>query len=188
MNIRLQLLAAAFWLVAASGAANAGGVPDVAVTDQSGERRALSSELIGNNIAVMDFVFTDCASICPMSAERMRRLARRLDNDSVAGVVLLSISRKPQRDTPARLKAHAEKLGVGDNWFWLTGRADDLTRLMRGLGVDSPVPEAHTATFLVYDGSNGRTIRIDALPDSEQPLYEAVRTLLRQRGGELAAR
>ena len=189
MGIASKIATAVLWCAAFSAAA-AGGrnkLPDVEVTDQRGAHMALSSGLVGRNIVVMDFVFTDCASICPMSAERMRRLSKRIELEGIDGVLLLSISRKPRRDTPVRLKEHADKLGVGDNWFWLTGREDEITRLLRGLGVDSVVPEAHAATFLIYDGSNGRLLRIDALPGNEQPLYDAVRTLLRQRDA-LAAR
>lgn len=184
----ILLVAAAAAMPAAALAAGPAAVPDVRVVDQYGREHALSSGLIGSDIAVMDFVFTDCASICPMSAARMKRLGQRLRRESDEGVVLLSISRKPQRDTPQKLASRAAQLGVEGRWYWLTGRQDAVTALLRSLQVDAPVPEAHAATFLIYDGSNGQMLRVNALPSDETPLYQAVQSLRARRGAVAAGR
>src|SRR5947199_2197693 len=48
-----------------------------------------------------------------------------------------SISLDPEHDTPAVLKAYAEKFHVGPGWLFLTGKKDDITLVAKKLGLSS---------------------------------------------------
>jgi cytochrome oxidase Cu insertion factor (SCO1/SenC/PrrC family) len=109
---------------------------------------------------VFDFVFSTCTGPCPAMSASMRQLA-----DELAGapVRLVSISVDPERDTPEVLAEYAATLGADpEQWWFLTGEADEILSLARSvsLAVD-PVPAAeaqlgmqvtHSTKFVVVDG------------------------------------
>ncbi|MDG1261243.1 MAG: SCO family protein [Flavobacteriales bacterium] len=80
------------------------------------------------HIYVTDFFFTTCPSICPVMSSQMSRLQDKLKNESLFGEVkLLSHTVNPENDTPAVLKAYADKMGADTRyWNFVTGTQDDL--------------------------------------------------------------
>jgi len=92
-------------------------VPDDTLTDQNGNRVALSS--LRGKIWVADFVFTRCTGPCPMMSQKMSQLQRTFGDSS--DVVMVSFSVDPVYDTPAKLAAYAREYGaVEGRWLFLT--------------------------------------------------------------------
>lgn len=56
-------------------------------------------------------------------------------------VFLYSITLDPRQDTPQVLARHAELLGAGAGWTFLTGQDADIQRLRRALGFVDRDPE-----------------------------------------------
>ena len=52
-------------------------------------------------------------------------------------VFFYSISIDPEHDTPAVLKAYAEKFHAGPGWLFLTGKKADIDLVGRKLGLDA---------------------------------------------------
>jgi protein SCO1/2 len=79
-------------------------------------------------IAVVDFFFSHCPSICPMLSAQMVRTQemvkkKGLNND----VMFLSHTVDPERDSPTRLKEYAGLIGADlSNWHFVTGKAEDI--------------------------------------------------------------
>ena len=80
---------------------------DAELVDQNGAPARLSSQVIGDSIVVMDFVFTTCTTICPVLSALFSRVQGKLGERLGKEVRLVSISLDPVRDTPARLKAYS---------------------------------------------------------------------------------
>jgi len=82
-------------------------------------------------------------------------------------VFFYSISIDPERDTPAALKAFAEKYHAGPGWTFLTGTREDIDRLSKKLGLYSaPDPEnkdGHMPALLIGNEATGQWIRGSAL-------------------------
>jgi cytochrome c peroxidase len=100
-------------------------VGDHPVLDASGRSTTLAEE-IGDRIAVVSFIYGSCAEVagCPLSTAALHRLDRLLadDPDLARGVVLVTISFDPERDTPPRLAAMRATHAPRADWRFLTAR------------------------------------------------------------------
>jgi protein SCO1 len=124
-------------------------IPEFELTDQDGE--PISRSALLGQLTVVDFIFTNCQSICPPMSHNMKR-----SQDALTGVDVrfLSISVDPVHDTPDRLKQYAESLGADLNrWTFATGSRSEVSNILTdGLLLSSPVDESQTLLNLA-DGS-----------------------------------
>jgi protein SCO1/2 len=95
-------------------------VPDIALTNQLGKEVHLNQDL-KNKVLVIQFLFTNCNSVCPAITKNMGVLQKAFKkNDTL--VQLISITVDPARDSVAALRAYAERFHVNhDRWWLLTG-------------------------------------------------------------------
>ncbi|MEE9438280.1 MAG: SCO family protein [Saprospiraceae bacterium] len=78
----------------------------------------LTNKDLSNVIYVADFFFISCPSICPKVMKEMTKIYKEFEN--IPGIKLVSFTLDPKRDTPEKLKAYAQKLGVSnDKWIFL---------------------------------------------------------------------
>ena len=110
-------------------------VPDVTVVNQSGEKLRFNSEVIGNRVAVVNSFFTSCTAFCPLTQERLSRLAKKLGDRMGKDVVFVSISVDPQRDTPPQMKVWGEKFHIGHGWTLVSGKKDGIEVLLKSFGL-----------------------------------------------------
>jgi protein SCO1/2 len=86
------------------------------------------SDLLGT-LWVADFIFTNCASTCPLMTRSMQELSDMVDPDY--DVHFVSFSVDPERDTPAVLTRYAQDYGIDtSNWTFLTGDKQTLRDLV----------------------------------------------------------
>lgn len=110
-----------------------GAAPGFALTDQAGGRVALA-DLRGKVLAVT-FIYTTCADSCPLLTAKMAVVQRKLGADFGARVRFVSITVEPEIDTPAVLKAYADKFGAdARGWSFLTGTSEEIQEIVRGYG------------------------------------------------------
>ncbi|HWG87807.1 MAG TPA: SCO family protein [Candidatus Acidoferrales bacterium] len=110
-------------------------VPDVTVVNQSGEKLRFNSEVIGNRVAVVNSFFTSCTAFCPLTQERLSRLAKKLGDRMGKDVVFVSVSVDPQRDTPPQMKVWGEKFHIGHGWTLVSGKKDGIEGLLKSFGL-----------------------------------------------------
>jgi protein SCO1/2 len=129
-------------------------VPDAKLVDERGENVSLAS--MKGSVTVYDFIFTNCAGICPIMTNNMRYLTGKIAKD--APVRFVSISVDPARDTPAVLEAYAKRVRNDARWTFLTGNRDDVVKLsVQGfkLAAGDPMPGGdpllHSPKFAVAD-------------------------------------
>lgn len=104
-----------------------GQVPEFDLISQAGTAFR-HTDLLGS-IWVGDFIFTNCASTCPMMTRQMYALAQAIVPEF--GVRYVSFSVDPERDTPQVLAAYAQKYGADTvNWVFLTGDKQKLRDLV----------------------------------------------------------
>lgn len=107
-----------------------GGRPAAAftLTDQDG--RPVSLEDFRGRFVVVAFMYTRCPTSCPLLAASLRNLQIALQEQTITDVQLLSITVDPEYDTPAVLKAYAQRFDVAfTNWAWLTGPAQQVSEV-----------------------------------------------------------
>lgn len=199
----LRLAAALLWLVAAAAAPAVAGadadphaahraalaaaapagatattvaLPGVRLRQRDGSELRLDAQAFGDRVVVIDFVFTNCTTICPALTAIMSAVQTRLQRDGAGGWQLLSLSVDPARDTPARMDDYARKVGAGERWWWLTGERSEVERGLRAFGVPPGAPEEHAPMVLVGHPASGRWLRWVGMPDPQQ-IAAAVRQL-----------
>ena len=80
-------------------------------------------DFVKGKIVVMNFIFTNCPDICPLSTNNMRLIQERLNKEKIKNVEFVSLSFDPNNDTPEVLTKFADIRGLDlSNWTFLTGR------------------------------------------------------------------
>jgi len=104
-------------------------LPDVSLIDQHGQAISLAS-LKGKPVLI-DFIYTSCASTCPVLTSKMAAVARELGPALGANVTIVSITLDPEHDGPAQLGAYAKSQAVESNsWLFLTGKPADIDQVL----------------------------------------------------------
>lgn len=142
------------------------------LNDQDGRSRRLKSELIGDRIAVVTFVYTSCTTVCPVVSSIMSDLQKKLGDRLDKEVRLLSLSVDPARDTPSRLKSYAAQYETKPGWFWLTGPTASVTEALTGFGAYTPNFENHPVIVLIGDGRTGKWSRHYGLSNADKLLAQ----------------
>jgi len=108
--------------------------PKVHLTTSEGDNVVLSELLASNTPVLLQFIFTSCATICPLLSATFSRGQDPLTSTH-EGYRMLSISIDPEYDTPKRLADYAKRNNAGDNWTFLTGSRGDIGKVMRAFDV-----------------------------------------------------
>jgi protein SCO1/2 len=138
------------------------------VLDQTGKRVRLANDVIGDRIAVVNFIYTTCTTVCPVSSATLSLLQRRLAPMLGKDVVLVSVTVDPLRDTPQRLRDYAARYDSGAGWVWLTGAKPDVDAVLKGFGAYTPNFEDHPAMVLVGDTRSRTWTRFYGFPSADQ--------------------
>lgn len=76
-------------------------------------------------IYVADFFFTSCPTICPVMHRNLLKIYKKYEGNPE--VKLASHTIDVKYDTPSRMKAYADKLGIkGTQWEYLWGSRDEI--------------------------------------------------------------
>jgi protein SCO1/2 len=156
-------------------------VKDTPLLDQDGRAVKFASDVVGDRLVVIDFVFTTCTTICPILSAKLARVQEKLGDRLGREVRLISVSIDPARDTPERLKAYAARFKAREGWTWVTGEPEAVNGLLKGLGAYTADFTAHAPMMLVGDGRTGRWARLNGFPDPDRVVavldaLEAART------------
>ena len=148
----------AIMLVAVGIRAASPKIPDVNVTDQDGKRTHFYSGLVRGHTVVVNFIFTNCTTICGTMGANFGKLQQIVGND----VDLISVSVDPL-DTPPKLKAWSERWERGPRWTLVTGTRADIDALRRAFGVYSADYVNHSAVTFIGNDTTGEWTRVDGL-------------------------
>lgn len=125
-----------------------GRVPAFKLTNQAGKQ--VTERDFAGKVWVASFVFTRCASVCPMLTAKFRDLQKELRD--VPAVAYVSISVDPEYDTPSVLSAYAARFDADvARWQFLTGPLADIERtVVNGfkMHIGDRKPLAHDPTLV----------------------------------------
>ena len=154
---------------------------DAPMLDQFGAERRLKSDVIGSKIVVVDFIFTSCQTICPVTTALLSEANGRLSDIPPETLAFVSLSVDARVDTPERLDAFAKAHDA--NWTFLTGEKPVMDEALNWLNAYATNPENHAAMILIGDASTGRFARIYGMPDPDF-VESRVRELVAARTGD----
>jgi cytochrome oxidase Cu insertion factor (SCO1/SenC/PrrC family) len=125
-----------------------GEVPEFSLVDQDGNEFHKSS--LQGKVWVATFIFTRCASTCPLQTAEFGELQEDLRRANDWGrVQLVSFTVDPAYDTPQVLKQYGQRANADfENWHFLTGQRGDLWDLSKD-GFKMRVESARDAATLI---------------------------------------
>jgi protein SCO1 len=110
-----------------------GSAPDFALVNQEGAKVALAD--LQGRVAAVTFIYATCKDTCPLLTAKMAVMQRKLGADFGKRVRFVSITVEPEIDTPAVLKAYADKFGADPaGWSFLTGTTPEIQNVVRRYG------------------------------------------------------
>lgn len=143
-------------------------VHDLDVLTQDGKRMKFKSDVVGDRIIAMTFTYTTCTTICPVLDAIFVQLQDLLGKKLGKEVSLVTMSIDPVTDIPPRMKQYGKKLGAKPGWLFLTGKKQDVDRILVGLDVYAADINNHPPTIFVADGRKGVWKRIYGFPAPDQ--------------------
>jgi protein SCO1/2 len=128
-------------------------LPDFELVNRDG-RPIHKADLLGH-VWILDFIYSDCTSFCPLMTRQMTVLRGKLGPNT--DIRSISISVDPDKDKPAVLQKYAESnAAVTDKWLYLTGDSQQILRLLKTMYF---VPQ--NATRIDRDMHSTRFVLID---------------------------
>jgi protein SCO1/2 len=135
------------------------------LTTQDGQKVHFYDDLLKGKIVAINLIYTNCEYSCPLETARLAQVQKLLGDRVGKDIFFYSISIDPERDTPAALKAYAEKFHAGPGWTFLTGKKEDIDLLSKKLGLYSDPKlskDGHTPHLLIGNEANGQWQRDSA--------------------------
>lgn len=139
-------------------------VPNLTLQDQDGKSVHFYDDLIKGRLVAINFIFTSCPTVCPPMGANFAALQKELSR-SDRQVSLVSVSIDPQTDTPARLKAWRDKFGGGPGWELVTGKKQDVEKLLKMLHVFSADINLHAPFVVIGNDRTGKWQYVNGLTE-----------------------
>ena len=143
-------------------------IPDVDVLDQDGNALHFYRDLIKDKTVAINFIFTNCTTICPPLAATFARVQKEMGDKVGKDVHFISISVDPLTDTPERLKAWGAKFKAGAGWTFVTGEKQEMDKLLNALGAAVSKREDHTPAMIIGNDAKGVWTRTYGLAKTGQ--------------------
>jgi len=145
--------------------------PPVKLVRDDGKAVTLSDELDDGRPVVVNFIYTTCTAICPVTSKVFQQLQGKLGPDR-AKVHLVSISLDPEEDTPARLTEYAKKYKAGPGWQHYTGTAEASVAAQKAFDVYRGDKMNHTPVTLLRAAPGKPWVRFDGFTTADNLLAE----------------
>jgi protein SCO1/2 len=180
--IAVILLFSFAWVRVASAGTRWGAnyFPNVPLTTQDGKTVHLYDDLLKGKTVVVSVFYTQCQDSCPLETARLLQVQHLLGDRVGKDVFFYSVSIDPEHDTPAVLKAYADKFHVGPGWLFLTGTKSDIDLVAHKLGLyyDPELNrDGHAVDLMIGNEPTGQWLR-NAATDNARFLATNITTLL----------
>jgi protein SCO1/2 len=143
---------------------------DLELVTQDGKRVKFKSDVIGDKLVAMTFIYTFCTTVCPIYNAIFTQLQDLLGERQGREVILISMTLDPARDIPRRMKREAKKFRAKPGWFYLTGKKSNVDQVLKGLDAYFVDFEEHPPMALIGDGKTGTWRRFNGFPMPKQLL------------------
>ena len=141
--------------------------PNLPLVNQDGVTVRFYDDLLKDKNVAINIIYTSCKDECPLETANLVRLQKMLGERVGRDIHFYSISIDPETDTPEVLKAYAKRFNVGPGWQFLTGKPEDVKRIVRKIGLsrdsDARNRDGHTASLMIGNVPGGLWLRNSAV-------------------------
>ncbi len=135
-------------------------VPRIQLVREDGKNVSFAEELNDGRPVILNFIYTTCTTICPLTSHTFAELQDKLGN-ARDRVHMVSISIDPEQDTPAVLSKYAEKFGAGTQWHFYTGTVEASITAQRAFDVYRGDKMTHNPVTFIRVAPDKPWLRID---------------------------
>ena len=146
-------------------------LPQVKLVRDDGRSVSLAEELNDARPVIMNFIFTSCTAVCPVTSRIFSVFQDGLGSERNK-IHMISISIDPEQDTPAVLKKYADKYGAGPDWHFYTGTAQASVATQQEFGVYRGDKMNHTPVTLLRAAPGKPWVRIEGFASAGDLLHE----------------
>ena len=154
---------------------------DVELIDQDGRKQRLYSDLLKGKTVVVNAFFATCKGVCAPMSQNLQRVQEAFKERVGKDLHIISITVDPETDTPAMLKAYAQKFGAVPGRYFITGKKENVDWALYKLGQYVEQKEAHTSIFIVGNETTGLWKKLHGLANIAE-IVESVESVLNDRG------
>jgi len=145
-------------------------VPDVKLVRADGREVRFKDELDDGRPVVVDFIYTTCTAVCPLSSQVIAELDQRLG--ASPAVHLVSVSIDPEEDTPERMRKYALRLEASPRWNFYTGSLEASETVQRAFHVFRGTKMLHEPATLVRMAPGQPWVRFDGFVTASELMDE----------------
>lgn len=153
-------------------------VPPVKLVRDDGMAVSLPDELNDGRPVILNFIYTTCTTVCPVTSHTFEQLQEMLGEDRNK-VRMVSISIDPEQDTPERLAAYARKHDAAAQWHFYTGTNEASLTAQRAFDVYRGNKMNHSPVTLLRAAPGKSWLRIEGFASAQDLLreYRALRSV-----------
>jgi protein SCO1/2 len=149
-------------------------IPSVTLVREDGKSVNLAAELDDGRPVVVNFIYTSCATICPMSSQVFAQFQGQLGSGRQA-VHLVSISIDPEQDTPVRLRAYAAQFHAAKGWDHYSGTLAASIAVQRAFDAYRGDKMSHIPLTLMRAAPGKPWVRFDGFARADDLMAERKR-------------
>ena len=146
-------------------------IPPLTLVRQDGKKVSVAAELDDGRPVLLQFMYTSCTTICPVTTQMFSRVQDRLGK-AHEKFHMLSISVDPEYDTPVRLNSFAKKLAAGPQWQFYGGTLEASVTLQKAFDSFRGDKMNHVPVTFLRAAPGKPWIRIDGLRTPEDIIRE----------------
>ncbi|HKR67190.1 MAG TPA: SCO family protein [Thermoanaerobaculia bacterium] len=147
------------------------------LVDQNGRSVDLYNDVMKGHTVVINSFFATCQASCLVMDANYAHLQKQFKD-----LRLVSITVDPANDTPAALKAYAQRMKAGEGWLFLTGSKEQVHAALAKLGLAVDARDAHSNVLLAGNLKTGLWKKIFGLAKAED-IATAVQSVVEDVGG-----
>jgi protein SCO1 len=146
-------------------------IPALDLVRDDGKTVSLPAELDDGRPVVLNFIYTSCSTICPLSSQVFAQFQRALGAKHES-VHLVSISADPEQDSPARLHTYAQQFRAQRGWDHYTGTMGASIAVQRAFGAYYGDKMSHSPLTLMRAAPGKPWVRLDGFATGRDLLAE----------------
>ena len=160
--------------------AAAGYFPDLLLTTQNDTPVRFYTDTMKGKVVVIDFLFTTCTGACPLMTANLAKVQKYLGEHMGREVNFISLTVDPAVDTPEALKKYADQFHVGNGWYFLTGKKENVDWVLYKLGGYVEDKGDHSTLLIIGNEATGQWMKMFAMSKPEE-IANAVLEMISQK-------
>ena len=141
---------------------------DTILINQNGEKMRFYTDLLQGKTVIIDTFFSTCQTACLPMTRNLEKIQEALGERLGKDVYILSVTVDSEMDTPAQLKAFADKFHARPGWYFLTGTKENVDLVLRKLGQYVDNKQDHLTLFIIGNERTGLWKKAYGLATSDE--------------------